>query len=172
MSLSTVCPRRVHYDRLLTRFLRPLTSITATATAIMAAAPAAIAQRGRLPPVEPVDVTVTDKANESDNVPLVADTVAVYAPSGVVLEVEIVRVELADPSAENWMLVGFKLTTGPVGKTEAVKLTLPTNPPRLVTVIVEDVIEPCTSAREDGLDANPKSWTTNLPNIVIGCTEQ
>ena len=138
----------------------------------MAAAPAAIAQRGRLPPVEPVDVTVTDKANESDNVPLVADTVAVYTPSGVVLEVEIVRVELADPSAENRMLVGFKLTTGPVGKTEAVKLTLPTNPPRLVTVIVEAPIEPCASVREEGLDANPKSWTTNLPNIVIGCTEQ
>jgi len=122
--------------------------------------------------METADVTVTGKAIESDNVPLVADTVAVYTPSGVVLEVEIVRVELADPSSENRMLVGFKLATGPVGKTEAVKLTLPTNPPRLVTVIAEDVTEPCTSAREDGLDANPKSWTTNLPNIVIGCTEQ
>ncbi len=67
----------VHYERLLARFLRPLTNITANAIAIMAAAPAATAQSGRLPPVEPVDVTVTGKAIESDNVPLVADTVTV-----------------------------------------------------------------------------------------------
>ena len=63
-------------------------------------------------------------------VPLVAVIVMGYDPAGVELRVVIVRVE--DP--EPLIVLGLKLALAPDGKPLALKLTLPLNPFKAVTV--------------------------------------
>ena len=59
----------------------------------------------------------------------------VYVPGGVEDEVDIVNVEFAVPAEARVMLVGLKPRVGPVGETKSFRLTMPVNPPRLVSVM-------------------------------------
>lgn len=79
--------------------------------------------------------TVTGIVIACDNDPLVPVTVIVYEPGGVDDVVGIVSVEFPVPPEARVMLVGLKLGERPVGETESVRLTVPANPPRLVSVM-------------------------------------
>jgi hypothetical protein len=61
-----------------------------------------------------------------------------------------VKVELADPPDESVRLVGFTEMVGPAGETVTPRATVPVNPLKLVTVMVDVVDEPCPSESVDG----------------------
>jgi hypothetical protein len=87
-------------------------------------------------------------------VPLVPVTVTVYVPA----EPEQDRVEA--PEVPRVTLVWVNVQVKPVaGETVADKPTVPVNPFKAVTVIVEVPLEPATNATVVGLAARVKSLT-------------
>ena len=74
--------------------------------------------------------------------PLLAVRVTLYSPGGVVDVVEMVTVEDWVPELERVTLDGFTETVGPGGDTAADNDMVPLNPPTLVTVRVDVVVEP------------------------------
>lgn len=81
---------------------------------------------------------------------------------------EIVSLDAAVPPEGTVMLVELKDVEGPVGVTAACKLTVPLNPFRVATLIVELADEPAIIVRELGLDEMVKSgvWTTRVPTML------
>ena len=69
-------------------------------------------------------------------------------------------------------LVGFTVTVGPLGETDGDRVIVPAKPPRLDTVIVEELEEPCARKSDEGLDEILKSgeagWVTEtLLDVVV-----
>lgn len=62
-------------------------------------------------------------------------TVTVYEPGDVEAVVDIASVAFPLPPEARVTLVGFKFKVRPAGETKWVRLTVPVNPPRLVSVI-------------------------------------
>jgi hypothetical protein len=64
-------------------------------------------------------------------------------------------------------LVGLRDAIGPPGETEVERPTVPVNPFRLFSVIVEVPMEPAWMERDDGVGASEYSGvcTTKLPTI-------
>jgi hypothetical protein len=62
--------------------------------------------------------------------------VTVYEPGGVDEVVGIVSEEFPVPPEASVTLVGLKTRGRPAGETESVRLTVPANPPRLVSVMI------------------------------------
>jgi hypothetical protein len=88
-------------------------------------------------------------------VPLVPVTVTVYTPCDPLQD----RVEVPDPVT----LVGVRVQVKPVaGETVAVRETIPLNPFRAVTVIVEVPEAPARTVTVAGLAAIVKSWTVKV----------
>ncbi len=83
-------------------------------------------------------VTVAVRAE----VPMDPVIVIVYVPVGVLTDVEMSKVELADPPGFMVTLCGLRDTTRPLLETEKVRLTVPEKPFSPVTVIVELPGEP------------------------------
>ena len=84
--------------------------------------------------------------------PEVPVTVTVYAPAAaVLLAVSVSTLELVED-------VGLKEAVTPLGRPEAVKATLPVNPPISVTAMVSVPLAPCATVRVDaeGLRLNPE----------------
>ncbi len=65
--------------------------------------------------------------------------------------VDTVRLEVPVPPEESATLVGFNDADGPLGDIVAARFTVPTNPARLVKLIVEVVEKPGFTARPLGL---------------------
>ena len=92
--------------------------------------------------------------------------------------VETVRVVDPEPLGASARVSGLKETCGPFGYRVAVSETVPEKPLRLVTVTVEEALEPELTVRVDGLDVALKSGvvpldcTTMLPFIAARCIEQ
>ena len=74
-------------------------------------------------------------------------------------------------------LVGLTETDGPLGETDGDSVIVPANPPRLVSVIVEEPEAPCARANEEGLDEILKSGEagcvtgTLLDAVVVALAE-
>ena len=95
-------------------------------------------------------------------VPLTAVTVMVYVLAGVNGVDETVSVELPDAPDKSVTLVTFRDDAGAdktEGVTEAMSAMLPTNPLRLVTVILEEADDPAVKLRSEELAAMEKSGT-------------
>jgi len=93
--------------------------------------------------------------------------------------VETVRVEDAEPLADNVMLVGLRETPGPLGEIVTVRATVAVKPLRLVRVTVADPDELWATVSIVGLDVALKSGppfveerTTMLPNMCCRWIEQ
>ncbi len=70
------------------------------------------------------------------------------------------RLDPCVPPSDSVTLTGFRLVVGPsamIGETLADSVTLPLNPLRLVTRMVEKPEEPCVIVREEGLVVMVKS---------------
>ena len=80
----------------------------------------------------------------------------VYRPVGM-LPAAIFRIAVRDPPDVNEILVGLSDSVGPEGVTEALSVTVPENPFRLVSVILEVLAWPVYSVRLDGLALIEKS---------------
>lgn len=65
--------------------------------------------------------------------------------------VDTVSVEVPVPSDVRVTLVGLSETDGPLGETEAARFTVFVNPPRLVRVMIEVVVDPGATERPFGL---------------------
>ncbi len=89
--------------------------------------------------------------------PPVPVAVTTYDPTGVELDVQTVRVDVADPPDGTETTIMLKLVDGPLGEIVDDRVTLPLKPLRLVTVIVDVAQEPCTMVRALGLAAMAKS---------------
>ncbi len=89
--------------------------------------------------------------------PPVPVVVTTYGPVRVELDVQTLRVDVADPPDVTETTVGLKLVEGPAGEIVDDRVTLPLKPLTLVTVIVEVAQEPCTMLRALGLAAMVKS---------------
>jgi hypothetical protein len=96
-------------------------------------------------------LTVTWMVTLCEIEPLAPVTVTVYVPEGVVLDVNMVRVEDATPPEERAMFVGLSVAVGPAGEMAAERLTVPAKPLRLVSVMVEDPVDPAVMLRLFGL---------------------
>jgi hypothetical protein len=74
-------------------------------------------------------------------------------------------------------LVGLTETAGPLGETDGDNVIVPTKPPRLVSVIVEEPEAPCARESDEGLDEIPKSGEagcvteTLLDTVVVALAE-
>ncbi len=86
-------------------------------------------------------------------------TVTMYVPPAEELTVS---VEVPDPPAAIVMLVGLNDADSPDGATTAVRLMVPANPPRLLTVIVDVLDWPAVMFTVVGLAAMEKSTTLRL----------
>jgi hypothetical protein len=74
-----------------------------------------------------------------------------------VLPTKTESVEVAELPEDRVRLVGFKETLGPVGETVDASVTVPANPFRLVTVMVEVAVEPCVAESDVGEAETVKS---------------
>jgi hypothetical protein len=79
--------------------------------------------------------------------------VRVDVPVGVLLAVETVRVEFPEPVTD----VGLNWPVAPDGKPLTLRLTVPVNPFKAVTVVVYVVWLPCVTVCELGLAETEKS---------------
>jgi hypothetical protein len=95
--------------------------------------------------------------------PDVPMTVTVKPPGVVVLLAARVSVLVPAPA----ILAGVKAAVTPLGKPEADKLTLPTNPFREVTVIVLAPLDPCGTLTLFGEAANPKSGAGITVRLIV-----
>lgn len=75
-------------------------------------------------------------------VPLTPVTVTTKVPAGVDPSVDTVRVELPEPPDASVTLLVLNDTEGPEGEIDADKDTVPAEPPRLATLIVDLAEEP------------------------------
>ncbi len=91
-----------------------------------------------------------------------------YVP-GVALEVERLRVEVAEPPEDNDAEMGSRANTGPEEDTLAAKLTVPTNPFWLVTVMVAFPNEPIVILNEEWFVATEKSGPTTATATLVKC---
>jgi len=73
-----------------------------------------------------------------------------------VAPVETVSVEVAGDPGETLTLVGIIVAVGPVGETDAPRLTVPVKPFSLLRVMVDVVDELCPIVAENGFDAIEK----------------
>ena len=64
--------------------------------------------------------------------------------------------DVAGDPGEILTLAGIMDAVGPVGATDASRLSVPVNPWSLLRVMVDVADEPCKMVREDGLDAIEK----------------
>jgi hypothetical protein len=78
-------------------------------------------------------------------------------PVDVVDVVDTVSADVALPPLERVTLVMLNVTVKPVGEDESVRLTVPANPLRLVSVAAVVAEEPCATLRLLGLAARAKS---------------
>ncbi len=78
---------------------------------------------------------------------------------GVFLSVLTVRTVLAEPPGFRKKLVVPSETLGPVGEMDSERVTVPLKPFKLVSVMVEVVVEACVRLREFGAALMEKSET-------------
>lgn len=71
-----------------------------------------------------------------------------------------VNVEVPEPPEDRITLTGFKDTVGPVGDTEAVRVTVPEKPLMLADWICDVPDAPLLTVTDVGLDDSEKSTTT------------
>ena len=107
-------------------------------------------------------ITTTVRFTEWVTEPIVAVTVTVYVPGVVRRDVEIVRVDVAVPSAAKLTLPGLtepvgQIRTRPDDEIDGLKVTVPERPLRLVKVITDEPDAPHTIVRELGEALMPKS---------------
>ncbi len=76
------------------------------------------------------------------------------------------RLEVPEPPAVKITLDGFRLTVGPVGRTELEMLTVPAKPLVLTSWTVELPAEPASMIMDDELRETVKSTT-----FTVSCTE-
>jgi hypothetical protein len=96
----------------------------------------------------------------------------VYVPGVVVDNVEIVRIAVADPPADNGTPLLLRVAVGELavlGLTVSESVTVPVNPFRLVSEIVELELLPCWTLIDDGLADIEKSGTTftEMVRVVV-----
>jgi len=92
-----------------------------------------------------------------------------------VAPVETVSVEVPGDPGETGTLGGIRDAVGPVGETDAPRMTVPVKPFSLLRVIVDVVDELRPSVSEDGFDDMEKpgaGLTTKDPSILNGWTVQ
>ena len=70
------------------------------------------------------------------------------------------------PEVPRTMLVGVRVQVNPAGVTEDVRATVPVNPLRLVTVIVEVAAAFANAVTEVGLAVTEKSWMVTVTVAV------
>lgn len=92
-------------------------------------------------------------------------------PVGVDDAVDTVNVEVAEPPLERVTLVMLKVAAKPAGDDASVRLTVPANPLRLVTVAVEVVEDPCTTVTLAGLAVMEKSGFGEALTVTEIATE-
>lgn len=113
--------------------------------------------------------TWKDTTTEWDKLPLVPVTVPLNVIVGVLRSVEKVRVALAVPPETRVTLTGLMLHCGqPIARQEngMVKLTMPANPLRLATRMVEVAEDPCWTVWKEGLAEIVKSGVIGPPAKV------
>ncbi len=106
-------------------------------------------------------------ARDSDE-PEVAVTLTSYVP-GAALEVERLRVEVAEPPEDTDAELGSRVNMGPEGDTLAAKLTVPAKPFWLVTMMVALPNEPIIMLNEEWFEVTEKSGPTTITVTLVKC---
>lgn len=91
-------------------------------------------------------------------VPLLPVTTIVYSSGVVPIGTEIVNFDVADLTVEEREIrPELRYVVGPVGETDAERVTLPMKLPMAVTLIVDMPDEPCAMVTDEGLEVSTKS---------------
>lgn len=90
-----------------------------------------------------------------------------YMPMAVAEKVVNLKVDVAVPFLGRVIVEGLKVEPGSKGVTVSLRLNVPSNPLTLVTVIMEELAEPATTAREDVFEETEKSGPGTTSIVIV-----